>query len=158
MDATTGRVRDVAYQRHPFTYRACLGQSETLGVFAHGDTYTGHAAGAVALVAGMELVPDKPGRGTFDPLGAAGSLFVARAPANGLIVRNLRDTIALCPPPIVSEGEIAERRRKLGEALDETADALTRRRSPGCSSGFRADAWKHCRSPRAHMSVKAVAY
>jgi len=152
-------------------YRACVGQSEKLGVFAHGYTYTGHPAACavalevldifeerdllghvrrvgpmlqdgvrklaghplvgevrgVGLVAGMELVPDKPGRGTFDPVGSAGSLFVARAQANGLIVRNLGDTIALCPPLIISEGEIDELLRKFGKALEETADALGRR-------------------------------
>jgi 4-aminobutyrate--pyruvate transaminase len=75
----------------------------------------------------MELVPDKPGRGTFDPLGSAGSLFVTRAQANGLIVRNLQDTVALCPPLVISEGEIEELLRKFGKALDETADALARR-------------------------------
>jgi 4-aminobutyrate--pyruvate transaminase len=151
-------------------YRACVGQSEKLGVFAHGYTYTGHpAACAVALevldiyeerdllghvrrigpmlqdgvrklaghplvgdirgiglVAGVELVPDKPARGTFDPLGSAGALFVTRAQANGLIVRNLQDTVALCPPLIISEGEIEELLRKFGKALEETTDALAR--------------------------------
>jgi beta-alanine--pyruvate transaminase len=151
-------------------YRACVGQSEKLGVFAHGYTYTGHPAACavalevldifeerdllghvgrvgpmlqdgvrkiaghplvgnvrgVGLMAGMELVPDKPGRGTFDPPGSAGSLFVARAQANGLIVRNLQDTVALCPPLIISEGEIDELLKKFGKALDETSDALAR--------------------------------
>jgi 4-aminobutyrate--pyruvate transaminase len=73
---------------------------------------------------GMELVPDKPGRGTFDPPGTAGALFVARAQANGLIVRNLQDTVALCPPLIISEGEVDEMLRKFERALDETAKAL----------------------------------
>jgi 4-aminobutyrate--pyruvate transaminase len=152
-------------------YRACVGQSEKLGVFAHGYTYTGHPAACavalevldiyeerdllghvrrvgpmlqdgvrklaghplvgevrgVGLVAGMELVPDKPGRGTFDPPGKAGALFVAKAQANGLIVRNLQDTVALCPPLIISEGEIEELLRKFGKSLEETADALGRR-------------------------------
>ncbi len=152
-------------------YRACVGQSDKLGVFAHGYTYTGHPAACavalevldiyeerdllghvrrvgpmlqdgvrklashpligdirgVGLVAGVELVPDKPGRGTFDPLGSAGALFVARAQANGLIVRNLQDTIALCPPLIISEGEVEELLRRFGKALDETTEALGRR-------------------------------
>jgi 4-aminobutyrate--pyruvate transaminase len=81
----------------------------------------------VGLVAGVELVPDKPGRGTFEPLGSAGALFVARAQANGLIVRNLQDTVALCPPLIISEDEIEELLRKFGKALDETTEALGRR-------------------------------
>jgi 4-aminobutyrate--pyruvate transaminase len=153
-------------------YRACVGQSEKLGIFAHGYTYTGHPAACavalevldiyeerdllghvrrmtpllqdgvrklarhplvgevrgVGLVAGMEMVPDKPGRGTFDPPGTAGALFVARAQANGLIVRNLQDTVALCPPLVISEGEIEEMLRRFGKALDETADTLAKQR------------------------------
>ena len=153
-------------------YRACVSQSDKLGLFAHGYTYTGHPAACavalevldifeerdlldhvrrmtpllqdgvralaghplvgevrgVGLVAGLELVPDKPGRGTFDPVGKAGSLFVARAQANGLIVRNLGDTVALCPPLVISEGEIDELLAKFRRALDETTDALTTRR------------------------------
>jgi 4-aminobutyrate--pyruvate transaminase len=152
-------------------YRACVGQSEKLGVFAHGYTYTGHPAACavalevldiyeerdllshvrrvgaqlqegvgklaghplvgeirgVGLMAGLELVPDKPGRGTFDPLGSAGALFVQRAQANGLIVRNLQDTVALCPPLIISEGEVEEMLRRFGKALEETTAALGRR-------------------------------
>jgi len=151
-------------------YRACVRQSEKLGVFAHGYTYTGHPAACavalevldvfaerdllghvgrvgprlldglralgdhplvgdvrgVGLLAGVELVPDKPGRGTFDPPGAAGTLFVARAEANGLIVRALQDTVALCPPLVISEGELDELLRRFGRALDETAEALGR--------------------------------
>jgi 4-aminobutyrate--pyruvate transaminase len=152
-------------------YRACVGQSEKLGVFAHGYTYTGHPAACavalevldifaerdllghvrrvgprlqegvrklaghplvgevrgVGLVAGVELVPDKPGRSAFDPPGTAGSLFVARAQANGLIVRNLQDTVALCPPLIVSENEVEELLRRFTKALEETTDSLGRR-------------------------------
>jgi 4-aminobutyrate---pyruvate transaminase len=152
-------------------YRACVGQSEKLGVFAHGYTYTGHPAACavalevldiyeerdllghvrrvgpmlqdgvrklaghplvgeirgVGLMAGVELVPDKPGRGTFDPLGSAGALFVTRAQANGLIVRNLQDTVALCPPLIISESEVEEMLRRFGKALEETTAALGRR-------------------------------
>ncbi len=81
----------------------------------------------VGLMAGVELVPDKPGRGTFDPLGSAGALFVTRAQANGLIVRNLQDTVALCPPLIISEGEVEEMLRRFGKALEETTAALGRR-------------------------------
>jgi len=152
-------------------YRACVGQSDKHGVFAHGYTYTGHPAACavalesldiyqerdllghvrrlaprlqdglraladhplvgdvrgVGLVAGVELVPDKPGRGAFDPPGTAGALFVTRAQAHGLIVRNLQDTVAVCPPLVISESEMDELLRRFGRALDETATALPRR-------------------------------
>jgi 4-aminobutyrate--pyruvate transaminase len=152
-------------------YRACVGQSDKLGVFAHGYTYTGHPAACavalesldiyaerdllghvarvgprlqdglrrlaghplvgdvrgVGLVAGVELVPDKPGRATFEPPATAGALLVARAQAHGLIVRNLQDTISVCPPLIITEPEVDELLRRLGRALDETAEALAPR-------------------------------
>jgi 4-aminobutyrate---pyruvate transaminase len=81
----------------------------------------------VGLVAGVELVPDKPGRGTFDPPGAAGALFVAKAQAHGLIVRNLQDTVAVCPPLVISDAELDELLRRFTLALDDTAAALPRR-------------------------------
>jgi 4-aminobutyrate--pyruvate transaminase len=80
----------------------------------------------VGLLAGVELVPDKPGRGTFDPLGTAGNLCVQRAQANGLIIRALQDTVAFCPPLIISDGEVEELLRRFARALDETAAALSR--------------------------------
>jgi 4-aminobutyrate--pyruvate transaminase len=151
-------------------YRALVRQSERLGVFAHGYTYTGHPAACavaletldifeerdllghvgrmaprlqdglralaahplvgdvrgVGLVAGLELVPDKPGRGVFDPVGAAGALVVARAQAHGLIVRAVQDTIAVCPPLVIGDAEVDELLRRLARALDEAHDTLTR--------------------------------
>jgi adenosylmethionine-8-amino-7-oxononanoate aminotransferase len=35
--------------------------------------------------------------------------------------------VALCPPLIISEGEVEELLRKFGKALDETTEALGRR-------------------------------
>jgi 4-aminobutyrate--pyruvate transaminase len=81
----------------------------------------------VGLVAGVELVADKATRAAFDPPATAGALFVARAQANGLIVRNLQDVVALCPPLIISEAELDELLRRFGKALDETAEALAHR-------------------------------
>ncbi|OGL10485.1 MAG: aminotransferase [Candidatus Rokubacteria bacterium RIFCSPLOWO2_02_FULL_72_37] len=151
-------------------YRACVRQSEKLGVFAHGYTYTGHPTSCavalevldifaerdllahvgrvsprlldglralaghplvgevrgVGLLAGVELVSDTRTRGAFDPPGSAGTLFVKRAEANGLIVRSLQDTVALCPPLVISEDETAELLRRFRRALDETAAALGR--------------------------------
>jgi 4-aminobutyrate--pyruvate transaminase len=137
---------------HGYTYTghpaACAVALEVLDIFAERDLL-GHVRriaprlldglGALAdhplvgevrgvgLLAGVELTPDKPGRGTFDPVGAAGTLFVQRAEANGLIVRALQDTVALCPPLIISEAEVDELLGRFRRALDETAEALGRR-------------------------------
>jgi 4-aminobutyrate--pyruvate transaminase len=98
---------------------------EGLGALA-GHPLVGDVRG-VGMVAGVELVPDKPGKGAFEPVGSAGGLMVQKAQAHGLIVRNLQDTVAVCPPLIISEGEIDELLRRFTRALDETAEALGRR-------------------------------
>ena len=149
-------------------YQALLTESDKLGVFAHGYTYSGHPvccavaletlaimkerdlvghvqhvgprlqAGlrrladhplvgdvrGVGLIAGVELVRDKATHGQFDPLGSVGAAFVTRAQAHGLIVRNLQDTVALCPPLIITEAEIDEVLRRFEKALGETAASL----------------------------------
>ncbi len=151
-------------------YQALLAESDKIGIFAHGYTYSGHPvccavaletlaimqerdllghvgrvgprlqAGlgrladhplvgdvrGVGLIAGMELVKDKGAHGQFDPPGSVGSVFVTRAQAHGLIVRNLQDTIALCPPLIITEAEIDEVLRRFQHALDETASTVAR--------------------------------
>jgi 4-aminobutyrate--pyruvate transaminase len=81
----------------------------------------------VGLVAGVELTPDQATRATFDPPGTAGALFVQKAQGHGLIVRNLQDTVAVCPPLIITEAELDELLRRFRRALDETAEALGRR-------------------------------
>jgi 4-aminobutyrate---pyruvate transaminase len=152
-------------------FTALVSQSEKIGTFAHGYTYTGHPAACavalevlaiyeerdlighvkriaarlqdglrgfashplvgdvrgVGLIAGVELVAEKKTKATFEPLGVAGSLFVQRAQANGLIVRALQDTVAVCPPLIISDAEIDELLRRFSKALDETTAELARR-------------------------------
>ncbi|MCI0547008.1 MAG: aspartate aminotransferase family protein [Candidatus Rokubacteria bacterium] len=149
-------------------YQGLLQQSDKLGVFAHGYTYSGHPVACavaiealriyeerdivshvrkmsgpfqdglrrladhplvgdvrgVGLMAGVELVRDKASRAPFDPPATAGALFVERATAHGLIVRNLQDTIALCPPLIITEAEVEEVLRRFEKALADTATAL----------------------------------
>ncbi len=77
----------------------------------------------VGLLGAVELVKDKATRAPFDPLGTVGGVFQARAQAQGLIVRNLGDTIALCPPLIITEAEIDEVLRRFEKALSETTAA-----------------------------------
>jgi len=77
----------------------------------------------VGLLGAVELVKDKATRAQFDPLGTVGGVFQARAQAQGLIVRNLGDTIALCPPLIITEAEVDEVLRRFEKALSETAAA-----------------------------------
>ncbi len=151
-------------------YQAFLAQSEKIGVFAHGFTYSAHPvccavaletlriyeerdilsqvravaprlqeglrrfAGhrlvgevrGVGLLAGVELVGDKPTKAPFDPRAGAGATFAACAQEHGLILRAMGDSVALCPPLIISADEIDELLRRFGKALDDTDAALSR--------------------------------
>ena len=151
-------------------YQALLRQSDKLGVFAHGFTYSGHpVCCAVALetlkiyeerdilghvrrvaprfqyglrrfndhplvgevrglglVAGIELVNDKTTKLAFEPALGIGAQFAKYAEEHGLIVRVLGDTIALCPPLIITEPEIDELLLRFGRALGDMERVLPR--------------------------------
>lgn len=133
-------------------YQAMLAQSEKIGVFAHGYTYTGHPVGcavalkaieiyqrdrivervqrlaplfaeriarleeyplvgsarSLGLVGGAEFVADKKSRRQFDAKAGVGAYCVAECQRLGLITRAIVDTVAFCPPLIVTEDEIHE--------------------------------------------------
>ncbi len=76
----------------------------------------------IGLIGAAELVADKASKAPFDPIGQVGGVFSARAQAQGLLIRNLGDTIAVCPPLIISEAEIDLLLERFGRALEETAD------------------------------------
>ena len=151
-------------------YQAFVAQSEKLGQFAHGFTYSGHPVccavaletlniyeerdivaqvrkvaprlqngmrrfadhplvgevRGVGLIAAAELVRDKASKAPFDPKQGVGALFAARAQEHGLILRAMGDSVALCPPLIISGDETDEMLRRFGQALDDTAAAVSR--------------------------------
>jgi len=151
-------------------YQACVRESEKIGVFAHGYTYSGHpVASAVAvetlkiyeerniighvqkvmtrfqegmrrcaanplvgevrtigLMGACEVVKDRATRAPFDPAEGVGNMVAVRAQELGLIVRAMGDSIALCPPLIITEGEIDEMLKRYGRALDDVAAKLGR--------------------------------
>jgi 4-aminobutyrate--pyruvate transaminase len=78
----------------------------------------------VGLVAGVELVKDKATKAQFDPPGSVGATFVTKAQARGLIVRTLVDTVALCPPLIITDAELDELLGRFEQALADTAEAV----------------------------------
>lgn len=145
-------------------YRAMVAESEKIGVFGHGYTYSGHPVAAavaletldiyeerdvvghvravaprfqevfrsladrplvgevrgVGLMAGIELVADKPGKRPFDPALKVGAYLASRAREYGLIVRVLGDTVVCAPPLVVTEDEIDELGTRFHRALADT--------------------------------------
>lgn len=79
----------------------------------------GEARG-VGLIGAVELVQDKATRKAFPGKQGVGAYCAARAEANSLIVRNLGDSLAFCPPLIITEDQIDELFIKFEKALNET--------------------------------------
>jgi len=76
------------------------------------------------LIAGLELVEDKASKRPFDPQLKVGPRVFARGHDNGLIVRAIGDTIALCPPMIITEAQVKEVITRLKKTLDDVAAQL----------------------------------
>ena len=145
-------------------YQAMVAESEKIGTFGHGYTYSGHPVCAavaletlkiyeerdivtevgrrapvfqaalagfgehplvgetrgVGLLGAIELVADKAEKTPFDPAGKVGGYAAQRCEAHGLIVRNLGDAVAFCPPLIITEDEITEMFARFARALEDT--------------------------------------
>ncbi|MCK0197924.1 aspartate aminotransferase family protein [Ancylobacter sp. 6x-1] len=83
----------------------------------------GEVRGA-GLIAALELVSDKATKAPFAPIGKVGAAAYAAGHANGLIVRAIGDTVALCPPLVITESQVLELVARLGRTLDDVAAQL----------------------------------
>jgi 4-aminobutyrate--pyruvate transaminase len=145
-------------------YQALMMESDKIGTWGHGFTYSGHpVAAAVALEAqkvydeidlfghakrlspvfqkhlqsfadhplvgeamgigmmgALEVVADKKTKAPFDigAPGAAGTKVYNHAVARGLFIRNMGDRIAICPPLIINETELADLFGRLRQSMD----------------------------------------
>ena len=85
----------------------------------------GEARG-LGLIGAVELVADKRSKRSFEAKAGVGAYCVAQAQDEGLIVRAVAgDSIAICPPLIITPSEIDELFDKLTRALDRTLDWAT---------------------------------
>ena len=75
----------------------------------------------LGLIAGVEVVADRASKAPFASPGQVGGYLAGRAQEHGLILRNLMDTIAFCPPLIITEEQIDQMLERFGRALDDTA-------------------------------------
>ena len=79
----------------------------------------GEARG-VGMIGAVELVADKATKRQFDPIGKVGAYLYERGHHHGLIVRNIQDNVAMCPPLIMQPAEMEEMFRRFSLALDDT--------------------------------------
>ncbi len=73
----------------------------------------------VGLIGAVELVADKATKRPFSPKLMAGATAVNKMQDLGLIVRNIQDSLALCPPLIITTDEIHEMFDLFEKGLDE---------------------------------------
>ena len=79
----------------------------------------GNVRGA-GLIGGAELMADKEARTPFPPSRGVGAYCNDQCEKHGLILRNLGDTMAICPPLVVTDDQVGEIFDKLQRALDDT--------------------------------------
>ena len=76
----------------------------------------GEARG-VGLIGALEFVADKATKAFPDPVGSIGAKLADLCHEEGLIIRNIGDVIAFCPPLIIKADEIDELFDRFGRAL-----------------------------------------
>ena len=150
-------------------YQAMLAESEKIGVFGHGFTYTGHPVGcavalktieiyqrerildrvralapvfaermrrlaeyelvgntrSLGLIGGVELVADRKARRLFEPKKGVGAYCLNECHKLGLITRAIGDTVAVCPPFIITEAQLNELFDMLEQAVKNTEEWVT---------------------------------
>ena len=74
----------------------------------------------VGLIGAIEIAQDKASKKTFEASSGVIAHLSAAVLEHGLITRALRDTMALCPPLIITEPQINEMFDKLERALADT--------------------------------------
>jgi len=78
--------------------------------------YVGEVRG-VGLIGAIELHADPARRTPFDPVQKAGARLAELALAQGLIVRAMGDSIAFCPPLIITAEQIGDMFARFGRAM-----------------------------------------
>jgi len=87
----------------------------------------GEARG-VGLLGAVEIVRDRKTREPFAANHGVGAYLQDAAQRHGLIVRAIGESIAFCPPLIITKAEIDEMFDRFASALDETATMISDRK------------------------------
>ncbi len=118
------RNLELMEERDLFTHAAAMGAvfQERLRGFA-GHELVGDVRGA-GLIGAIELVADKATKAPFAPERGVGAYLMQQALEHGLILRALGDSIAFCPPLIITEAQVHELFDKFAMALADTKDWL----------------------------------
>jgi 4-aminobutyrate--pyruvate transaminase len=80
----------------------------------------------VGLMAGIEFVADRKTRAKFSPEIAVARIAETRCLEHGLVLRAIGDVLAISPPLIITESELADLFARLEQAVSETEAELVR--------------------------------
>jgi 4-aminobutyrate--pyruvate transaminase len=83
-------------------------------------------ARAVGLIGALELVADKKTRRAFDPKKAVGAACADLLQEMGLILRAMGDSVAFCPPLIITADEINEMFDIVEKGLDRMEERIAK--------------------------------
>lgn len=111
-------------ERNLVANAVAVGERMRKGLAAYKDHPLVGEVRGVGLIAAVELVTDKSAKTALDPAGKLGGLLSAALLAEGLILRNLGDTVALCPPLIITEAQVDDMIARFGAALDKVERSL----------------------------------
>lgn len=114
------KALELMEERDLFAHAARVGSYFQAGLRRFADhPLVGEVRGK-GLLGACELVADKRTREAFPTGRGVGAYCMERCLDLGLILRALGDTVAFCPPLIVTESDIDEILERFGRGLDET--------------------------------------
>jgi 4-aminobutyrate--pyruvate transaminase len=79
----------------------------------------------VGLIAGVELVADRHTKQGFPAEARVGAQVERACRQRGIILRNMGDVLALCPPYIIEPDQIDDLVRALFLAIEDTRESLS---------------------------------
>ena len=124
------RTLEIYEERDVFAHAAKVGatfQARLRTLADHrlvGDARGAGLIGALELADKRTKAPLAVSQSATDETASAAAFCAKRALAHGLVVRNIGETLALCPPLIVDDGQVDELFSKLERALDDTLEAV----------------------------------
>ena len=118
--AVAVRTLELYEERQIFAHAAKVAEHFQARLAALSDHALVGEARGVGLIGGCEMVADPSTGRAFAVPGKVGAYCMGRCQEHGLVVRNIGDTIALCPPLVITESEIGELFDRLERALDDT--------------------------------------
>lgn len=120
------RALELMEERDLFAHAARVGEAFQARLHALADhPLVGNTRGR-GLIGAVELVADKDSKQPFEASQAVGYNAMRFCEENGLIVRALGDSLALCPPLIITADQVDEVFTKMARALDQTQAWLGR--------------------------------